>query len=298
MAVVVVLVTAAAVVVLLHDQERAVTKLLDATVALADDVDDPPLDTWLVIRNAVGQNATSGLPAGADDRAAFAAVVAGGPPTTTEHRVGGVAYRTMTERRTDGFVVQAVLDLTPRQDDRSRILAAMLTAGAAGLVLAAAARHVAQPARAGAAVGRVGAATPVRRRRRARAAHAADPDRHPRAAAAAAPAEGARRRRAATGLVGRRPAHGRHPRRPRPPRRRRRRGRQRAPHRDPRGPAARGGPAHRPRAAGRRPHGACAATRCGRRVPWRTTGASRCTGRTRPPNRPRSSARRWRCTAP
>lgn len=138
-AVAVVLVTAAAVVVLLHDQERAVTRLLDATVALADDVDDPPLDTWLVIRTPVGQNATRGLPAGADDQAAFAAVVAGGPPTTTEHRVGGVAYRTMTERRADGFVVQAVLDLTPRESDRSQVLAAMLTAGAAGLVLAAAA---------------------------------------------------------------------------------------------------------------------------------------------------------------
>ena len=47
----------------------------------------------------------------------------------------------MTERRTDGFVVQAVLDLTPRQDDRSRILAAMLTAGAALVGLLAAVRR-------------------------------------------------------------------------------------------------------------------------------------------------------------
>ena len=69
----------------------------------------------MTLRRERGPNATSGLPAGADDPAAFAAVVAGGPPTTTEHRVGGVAYRVMTERRTDGFVVQAVLDLTPRQ---------------------------------------------------------------------------------------------------------------------------------------------------------------------------------------
>ena len=274
-AVVVVLVTAAAVVVLLHDQERAVTKLLDATVALADDVDDPPLDTWLVIRNAVGQNATSGLPAGADDRAAFAAVVAGGPPTTTEHRVGGVAYRTMTERRTDGFVVQAVLDLTPRQDDRSRILAAMLTAGAAGLVLAAAAgtwlsRRALEPLSAVLALQRrfvadaghelrtpltlIGTRAQLLRRRLQKVRDGGAPPR---------------------GLVGRRPAHGRHPRRPRPPRRRRRRGRQRAPHRDPRGPAARGGPAHRPRAAGRRPHGlvprhgavgGCPGARTGRRA--------------------------------
>ena len=288
MAVAVVLVTAAAVVVLLHDQERAVTKLLDATVALADDVDDPPLDTWLVIRNAVGQNATRGLPAGADDRAAFAAVVAGGPPTTTEHRVGGVAYRTMTERRADGFVVQAVLDLTPRQDDRSRILAAMLTAGAAGLVLAAAAgtwlgRRALEPLSAVLALQRrfvadaghelrtpltlIGTRAQLLRRRLQKVRDGGEPP---------------------AGLVGRRPAHGRHPRRPRPVRRRRRRGRQRAPHRDPRGPAARGGPAHRPRAAGRRPHGAvprhgavcgCPGARTGRRDaragPDRRTGRGR-----------------------
>ncbi|MDT0353299.1 sensor histidine kinase family protein [Pseudonocardia charpentierae] len=128
----------AAAVVLLRDQEQAVTNLQNATIALADDVDDPPLDTWLVIRDARGQqDSTGGLPAGADDPAAFAAAVVGGPPTTTDRQVDGVTYRVTTERRTDGFVVQAVLDLTPRHDDRIRILAAMHAAGAAGLVLAA-----------------------------------------------------------------------------------------------------------------------------------------------------------------
>lgn len=138
-AIAVVLVTAAAVVVLLRDQEQAITNLQDATIALADDVDDPPLDTWLVIRDPRGQDSTRGLPAGADDPAAFAAAIAGGPPTTTQRRAGGVDYRVTTMRRADGFVVQAVLDLSPRQDDRRRILAAMLVAGAAGLLLAAAA---------------------------------------------------------------------------------------------------------------------------------------------------------------
>ena len=138
-AVAVVLVTASAVVVLLRDQEQAITKLQDATIALADDVDDPPLDTWLVIRGPLGRDSTRGLPAGADDAGAFATVEAGGPPTTTHRRAGGVDYRVTTLRRTDGFVVQAVLDLSPRQADRRRILAAMLTAGAAGLLLAAAA---------------------------------------------------------------------------------------------------------------------------------------------------------------
>jgi signal transduction histidine kinase len=138
-AVAVVLVTSAAVMVLLRDQERAVTDLLDATIALADDVEDPPLDMWLVIRGAGGQDTTRGLPPRADDPAAFAAVVAGGPPTVSERRAGGVGYRVMTERRADGVVVQAVLDLSARQADRRRILTAMLIAGAGGLVLAAAA---------------------------------------------------------------------------------------------------------------------------------------------------------------
>jgi two-component system, OmpR family, sensor kinase len=86
-AVAVVLVTTAAVVVLLRDQEQAVTNLQNATIALADDVYDPPLDTWLVIRDVRGQqDSTRGLPAGADDPAAFAAAVRGGPPTTTDRQ--------------------------------------------------------------------------------------------------------------------------------------------------------------------------------------------------------------------
>jgi signal transduction histidine kinase len=138
-AVAVLLVTAAAVVVLLRDQEQAVTNLQDATIALADDVDDPPLDTWLVIRDARGrQDTTRGLPNGADDPAAFAAAVAD-EAATTDRQIDGVTYRVTTVQRRDGFVVQAVLDLTPRHDDRIRILAAMLAAGAAGLLLAAAA---------------------------------------------------------------------------------------------------------------------------------------------------------------
>src|SRR3954468_18185754 len=70
-AVAVVLVTAAATVVLLRDQEQAVTNLQDATIALADDVGDPPRDTWLVIRGPRGQqDSTRGLPPGVDDPAA------------------------------------------------------------------------------------------------------------------------------------------------------------------------------------------------------------------------------------
>jgi two-component system, OmpR family, sensor kinase len=138
-AVAVVLITGAAIAVMLDDQDRAAQNLLNATIALADDVQDPPLDTFLVIRDAGGQRATVGLPEGAADPAALDAADAGRPATTTERRVGGVDYRVMTERRADGLRVQAVLDMTARQADRRRILAAILGSGFAGLLLAAAA---------------------------------------------------------------------------------------------------------------------------------------------------------------
>jgi two-component system, OmpR family, sensor kinase len=138
-AVAVVLVTGAAVAVLLDDQERAAQNLLDATIALADDVHDPPLDTFLVIRTPNGLAATAGLPPGADDPAALDAAAAGAPVTTNDRHVGGVDYRVTTQRRADGLTVQAVLDLSARQADRRRILVAMIGSGAAGLVLAAAA---------------------------------------------------------------------------------------------------------------------------------------------------------------
>ena len=90
-------------------------------------------------RRARAAGPTPGLPAGADDPAAFAAVVAGGPPTTTDRQVDGVTYRVTTVRRTDGFVVQAVLDLTPRQTTESGSSPRCSPPARSGLLLAAAA---------------------------------------------------------------------------------------------------------------------------------------------------------------
>ena len=167
-------------------RNEAVTKLQDATSALADDA---ATRRWTLAgdprRTRTGRHRRA--PGGADDPAAFAAV--GAAPR--RRPAGRRGHLPRHDRAAHGRVRgpgRTGPDPTagrPQPDPRRHV-----AAGAAGLVLAAAAGTWLEPARAGAAVGSAGAATPVRRRRRARAAHAADPDRHPGAAAAAAPAEG------------------------------------------------------------------------------------------------------------
>ena len=137
-AVVVLLVVGAATVVLLRAEERAATQLLAATITAADDVDDPPLDIWLIIDGPTGVVSTAGLPAGVDDPAALDAVAAGAPTADTIRHVRGIEYRVMTARRPNGTTVQAVLDLAARQQERVRVLSAMLLTGAVGLLAAAA----------------------------------------------------------------------------------------------------------------------------------------------------------------
>jgi two-component system, OmpR family, sensor kinase len=137
-AVVVLFVVAAATAVLLRAEERSAADLLAGTVALADDVEDPPVDVWLVLRGSGPPEATAGLPPGADDPAALDAVAAGGAAADTVRRVGGADYRVLTVRRADGLTVQAVLSLAARERERARVLTAMLLTGALGLLAAAA----------------------------------------------------------------------------------------------------------------------------------------------------------------
>ena len=134
----VLLVVGAATIVLLRADERAASELLAATIVVADDVQDPPLDVWLLIRKHDLLEATPRLPAGVDDPGALDAVAAGAPTTDTVRHVRGVDYRVMTARRPDGVTVQAVLDLTARQQDGNRVLITMLLTGAFGLLFAAA----------------------------------------------------------------------------------------------------------------------------------------------------------------
>ncbi|MCE3554210.1 HAMP domain-containing histidine kinase [Pseudonocardia sp. RS11V-5] len=133
----VVLLTTAAVVVLIEAQKSQVTAQLDGAIARADDVDDPPAGTFLVLRTPDGRvTETSGLPAGVMDRNALDEATAGGHPPAVERNVDHTQYEISTLHRADGTTVQAILDLTANHAERNRLLSTMLMTGVVGLVAA------------------------------------------------------------------------------------------------------------------------------------------------------------------
>ncbi len=122
--------------VVLRGQSRAADALLRDAVSRADDVSDPPTGSWLVIRGPDGQQASPGLPPGLPDASAINRVLAGDGAVVEDVQVGRSEYRVRTERRGSG-AVQAVLDLRAEHDERGRLLAALLSMGALGLMAAA-----------------------------------------------------------------------------------------------------------------------------------------------------------------
>lgn len=135
-AVVVVALTAIAVLVVLDAQHDAARALLDAAVARADDVEDPPDGVFLVVRRGGAQAATPGLPPGAVDQAALDA---GDSTPAADRHADGVEYLVQTAHRADGSTVQGVLTLTANHAERDRLVLLMLAGGGAGLLAAAAA---------------------------------------------------------------------------------------------------------------------------------------------------------------
>lgn len=137
--VVVIVLTGVAVLVLFQAQARAAGATLDEAISRADDVHDPNRGTYMVMRVGARQDTTPGTPAGAVDEPALDRAAQGLPVAPEERRVGAVDYRVVTERRTNGTVVQGILDLTDNHAERDRLLATMIATGAVGLLLAAAA---------------------------------------------------------------------------------------------------------------------------------------------------------------
>lgn len=136
----VVLLTTVAVVVLVEAQRSQVITQLDAAIARADDVEDPPAGVFLVLRSPDGQvTETPGLPPGVADRAALREAAAGGRPPPYQRDVAGTQYEVSSVHRADGTTVQAVLDLTANHAERNGLLSTMLATGAIGLVAAGAA---------------------------------------------------------------------------------------------------------------------------------------------------------------
>jgi two-component system OmpR family sensor kinase len=142
-AIVVAILVGVTAVMLVRDQSAAADVLLADTVARADDVDDPPAGTWLVIRTAAGTAQTNGLPAGLPDTSALDRVAAGGGMESTDLAVDGRDFRVRTELRqvpdAGTAVVQAVLDLGIDHAQLLSVLRALLIGGIVGLALAAAA---------------------------------------------------------------------------------------------------------------------------------------------------------------
>ncbi|HEY4019404.1 MAG TPA: HAMP domain-containing sensor histidine kinase [Pseudonocardiaceae bacterium] len=135
-AVIVAVLSGLAVLMVLRSQESAAITLLTQATAHADDVGDAPAGMWLVIVNQSGTKATNGLPAGLPDRAALTRVAASGTAEMDQVPGGEAGYQAYTQQR-GAETVQAVLDLRVNNDERERLLAAMLFSGAVGLLLAA-----------------------------------------------------------------------------------------------------------------------------------------------------------------
>jgi signal transduction histidine kinase len=120
-----------------RQQHRASDRTLSAAAANADDVGDPPAGTWLVLLSPAGRELRSpGLPRGLPDQRAITLVTARGGTVVADDHVGGQEYRLRTTRRANGTVVQAVQDLRGPHAEQARLVLALLTVGASGLVLA------------------------------------------------------------------------------------------------------------------------------------------------------------------
>jgi signal transduction histidine kinase len=134
-ALVVVVLSALAVVVALRQQHAQTDSLLRQATASADDVVDPPASTWLAIRQGGTTKTTPGIPAPLPDTADLDQVARTGKPVTHDLHGAGHEFRVRTQVRGTA-VVQAAVDLASQHAERQHLIAALLTVGACGLVLA------------------------------------------------------------------------------------------------------------------------------------------------------------------
>ena len=138
-AAVVALLVAIAVVVLLREQSADANTRLAASVAVADDVSDPPAGMWLTMRQGDKLLSTTGLPAGLPLVDALDRVAAGGPAELTDVTLAGHDYRVATAVRAapgkPPVPVQAVVDRGPDEAQLDSLVRALLAGGACALLL-------------------------------------------------------------------------------------------------------------------------------------------------------------------
>jgi two-component system OmpR family sensor kinase len=127
-----------------RQQQQETDRELRSTAAVADDVQDPPVGSWIVLERHGKVAQTKGLPPGLDAELARARarISSGTNRMVTVHLDDAPAYRVLT-RRTDHEVVQVVADLAPQLRARDRllrisglaVLGALLAAAGLGAVL-------------------------------------------------------------------------------------------------------------------------------------------------------------------
>lgn len=132
----VIVLAAISTVLVLRQQNASAEELLRQATASADDVQDPPAATWLVLRREHVVQHSPGIPSAFPDRRALDEVTATGQPQIATAHVGESEYLVRTARRGD-TTVQAVLDLGPQHRQRADLARILFGVGAAGLVLSA-----------------------------------------------------------------------------------------------------------------------------------------------------------------
>jgi two-component system, OmpR family, sensor kinase len=130
------LLVALATLVVVRGQASAADALLRSTVSTADDVGDPPPETWVVLARGDQRASSPGLPA--DIEPALNQLRRHATVQPALANISGdenLEYRVATQRRS-GQTVQAVLDLTSQHQQRGRLLKTMGRASVLGLAFA------------------------------------------------------------------------------------------------------------------------------------------------------------------
>jgi signal transduction histidine kinase len=126
-------------VLVVREQQRETDTLLRATAETADDVEDPPSGSWLVLVTSAGTRVSHGLPVDLQPELVEARehLTVGTTHLRTLRRGDDAAYRLLTVRERER-TVQVVADLAPQHRERDVLLRTMGLAALASLALAAA----------------------------------------------------------------------------------------------------------------------------------------------------------------
>jgi signal transduction histidine kinase len=116
--------------------DEAASLTLSDTTANIDAPNEAPPGVHVVVVTPAGRNESAGMPSGFPDEKAIALVTREGGVRQEDRTVGGRQYTVRTARVGDR-VTQAVLDRHEINEERSRILTSLLTAGGVGVLLAA-----------------------------------------------------------------------------------------------------------------------------------------------------------------